>query len=90
MEYPWPSGKASWLQENGESGIVPPLALSSPARGDWRRLNLRPPASRQEALKMLELSERLVELGLEGQGIDVNTRHVLFSSVRLRLIGGKE
>ena len=88
QEYPWPSGKAPWLIENGGNGIVPQLperkAEVKPPRAaaaaerkekeeaNWRQIDpsqVRHPSSSEEAVKMLLLAERMLEVGLEARGV---------------------
>ena len=96
QEYPWPSGKAPWLIQNGGTGIQPRPSERKPAvrpptpaavgserkekrrRADWRQIKpsqLRSPSSREEAVKMVLLAEKMLELGLETRGassMDIN------------------
>merc|ERR1719219_2783386 len=46
VEYPWPSGMAPWLIENGGTGIVPQSQSQlperkKPGRAEWRQIKPR-------------------------------------------------
>lgn len=104
-EYPWPSGKAPWLLENGGTGIVPqlperkldvkpPPAVAAEAserkekrsRADWiQPSQLGLPSSSEEAVKMLLLAERMLELGLETRGASSTDINIVKISTGLAL-----
>ena len=95
QEYPWPSGKAPWLIQNGGTGVVPPLperkkevkppAASERKEGkpngtEWRRIRhsqVRSPPSTEEAVKMIMLAGRMLELGMETRGASSTDTNIL-------------
>ena len=75
LEYPWPPGKAPWAAEWGGSGVPPVVREGGPFSAEKKPVvnggsklpppdSILPPSSVEEAIRMLEVGKRIIELGM--------------------------
>ena len=90
-EYPWPPAKAPWARERGGSGIPPAGAREN--YGNKKHImmvpvaqlsgkflapdNVEPPSSTEEAMKMMEVGRKLMEMAMRFNGSGFREREVM-------------